>query len=130
MKATVTVETQKSSFKFFSLRFWDATLAKIVTIFVSVKVWTLVAVFHMVYGIYKEAERYRMMVENYLYISRYDLIPQLLKMQKDLYDVANAMLVGAIVVIVLSRDSIKHAQLKQSNGNVDAAGEPTNGNAD
>ena len=114
MKATITVETPNSSLKFFSIRFWDATLAKIVNIFVSVKVWTLICVFLMVNKIYIEAEKYRQLTEQNFF--KPELVTQLLKIQKDLYDVANAMLIGAIVVIVLSRDSIKHAQIKKDSG--------------
>lgn len=114
MKATITVETPNSSLRFFSIRFWDTTFAKIVNIFVSVKVWTLICVFLMVNKIYIEAEKYRELTEQYFF--KPELVTQLIKIQKDLYDVANAMLIGAIVVIVLSRDSIKHAQIKKDCG--------------
>lgn len=110
MKATITLETPKSKLNFFSLRFWDMILAKIVTIFASVKVWTLICVFLMVDKIYKEAEKYRELSQ--LYFDNIALVTQFIEIQKHLYDVANAMLIGAIVVIVLSRDSIKHAQIK------------------
>lgn len=110
MKATLSIETPQSTYRFFSLRFWDMTFAKIVSIFISVKVWTLICVFLMVNKIYQEAEKYRELTQEYFF--KPELVPQLLKIQKDLYDVGNAILIGAIVVIVLSRDSIKHAQIQ------------------
>jgi len=111
MKASINIETTESTYRFFSFRFWDAVLAKIVITLVSVKVWTLICVFLMVDRIYHEAEKYRHLTEQYFF--RPELVPQLISIQKDLYDIGNAILIGAIVVIVLSRDSIKHAQIKK-----------------
>ena len=111
MKASINIETPISTYRFFSLRFWDMTFAKIISIFISVKVWTLICVFLMVNKIYQEAEKYRELTQDYFF--KPELVSQLLKIQKDLYDIGNAILIGAIVVIVLSRDSIKHAQIQK-----------------
>lgn len=97
--------------KITSKTFWDTILAKIIITLTSVKIWVLVWTFFIVLELYKVAAEVRAFM--FLYPTNIELIKILTDFQAKLYDISNAVLLGVVVVIVLSRESIKYTKMKQ-----------------
>lgn len=90
--------------------FWDYVFSKIVLTFTSVKIWVLVWTFFLVLELYTVADQLIDFIM--LHPQNIELVKALSDLVGKIYDISNAMLIGVVVVIVLSRETMKHKKMK------------------
>jgi len=81
---------------------------------ISVKIWILVAIFYFVNRLYNVADEIREFM-TLPAISEVQKMKVLSMFQGKIYDIATALIITGIVVIVLSRVSFQMAKLKNEN---------------
>ncbi len=96
--------------KIISKEFWDLVLSKIVYIFTSVKIWVLIWTFFLVLDLYTVADK--LMGFIILHPENVELVKTLSELVGKIYDISNALLMGVVVVIVLSRETMKYKRIK------------------
>lgn len=95
-----------------SEEFWDAVICKLVETVISVKIWILVAIFYFVGRLYTVSDELRIFMTNTaLETQKMQIISGL---QGKIYDIATALIISGVVVIVLSRVTFQHARLQNS----------------
>jgi len=93
-----------------SKEFWDAVLCKLIETAISVKIWILVVIFYFVNRLYSVGDELRIFMMTA--ISEAPKMQILSNLQGKIYDIATALIISGIVVIVLSRTTFQHTRLK------------------
>jgi len=95
-----------------SKEFLDAVFCKLVETFISVKIWILIIIFCFVNRLYCVCDELRMVMLTS--VSEVQKIQILSSLQGKIYDIASALVISGVVVIVLSRATFKYARLQNS----------------
>lgn len=97
-----------------SKEFWDAVLHKLIETAISVKIWIMGMIVYFVTRLYMVADDLRKFMILNISIET-QKIQILSNLQGKIYDIATALILSGVVVVVLSRVSFQHTRLKYNN---------------
>ena len=93
-----------------SKEFWDAVFCKLIETIISVKIWILISIFYFVNRLYSVGDELRIFMMTA--ISEAPKMQILSSLQGKVYDIATALIISGVIVIVLSRITFQHTRLK------------------